>query len=125
MKLKIDENLGQSITEQLLQAGFDVTTVVEQDMRGARDDDLIEACRKEQRCIVTLDMGFANPLSYEPKKYSGIAVIKLPKGQLAIDLLSTVKKLVDGLRGRSINGQLWIVHKNRIRQYKPDDKLEL
>lgn len=122
MKLKLDENLGQSTAKQLLEAGFDVTTVAEQNMRGSSDDVLIEVCRSEHRCLVTLDMGFANPFLFQPANYAGIAVIRLPKGQLSEDLLSAINTLINGLRTKTIEGQLWVIHKNRIRQYKHDDK---
>ncbi len=122
MKLKLDENLGQSTAEQLRQAGFDVATVAEQNMRGSSDDVLIEVCRSEHRCLVTLDMGFANPQSYQPTNYIGIAVIRLPKRQLSEYLMSAVNTLINGLMIRTIKGQLWIVHNKRIRQYQPDNK---
>ena len=122
MKLKLDENLGQSAAELLHQAGFDVTTVSEQNIRGSSDDVLIELCRSEHRCLVTLDMGFANPLRYNPTNYAGIAVIRLSKEQLLVDLLSALKTMIDGLKKKTIIGQLWIVRKDRIRQYQPNVK---
>ncbi|NQU05129.1 MAG: DUF5615 family PIN-like protein, partial [Calditrichaeota bacterium] len=122
MKLKLDENLGQSTAKQLHQAGFDVTTVAEQNMRGSSDDVLIEVFRSEHRCLVTLDMGFANPLLYEPTNYAGIAVIRLPKGQLSEDILLAINTLINGLKIKTIKGQLWVIHRNRIRQYKHDNK---
>lgn len=121
MKLKLDENLGRSVVEQLCQAGFDVTTVAEQNMRGAADDLLIEVCKSEQRCLVTLDKGYANPLQYRPTEYAGLVVIRLPRRQLFADLQSAVKILISGMKKRAVNGQLWIVLKDRIRQYQPDN----
>ena len=120
MKLKLDENLGQSVIEQLRQDDYDVTSVAEQDMKGSPDDMLIEVCRLEQRCILTLDMGFANPLLYNPDKYAGIAVLRLPKRQTLNDLHSAVETLIKGLRENPIEGQLWIIRKGSIRQYKPN-----
>ena len=125
MKLKLDENLGQKAIKQFHQAGFDVITVAEQDMRGSSDEALIEVCRSEQRCLVTLDMGFANPLFYQPADYAGIAVIRLPKEQSMNDLLLALNTLINSLKKRAIKGQLWIVYKDRIRQYQPDNKTNL
>jgi len=39
---------------------------------------VIEAARKEQRCLVTLDLEFGNPLLYRAADYHGIAVLRLP-----------------------------------------------
>jgi uncharacterized protein with PIN domain len=122
VKLKLDENLGQSALKQLRQAGFDVATVTEQSMQGSSDQNLIEVCLKESRCLVTLDMGFANPLFYQPVAYAGIVVIRLSKEQLLEDLLSAINTLIKGLKKKTIKGQLWIVRKDRIRQYQPDSK---
>lgn len=66
MKLKLDENIGQRGVQLLHQAGHDVATVVEQGLKSAFDSDLIEVCRTEGRCLVTLDLDFSNPLRFNP-----------------------------------------------------------
>ena len=79
MKFKLDENIGQRGRQILLDAGHDVSTVDEQSLTGATDADLIEASRAEERCLVTLDLDFANPLTFAPRRYPGIAVLRLPE----------------------------------------------
>jgi len=120
MKFKLDENLGQSTKVQMLSAGYDVVTVADQDMKGIPDDILIEVCKSEQRCLVTLDMGFANPFVYKPINYSGIAVLRLSREQIPSDLHSAVDTLLIGLQSDNISGQLWTINKGRIRQYKSE-----
>lgn len=78
MKLKLDENLGARGVEVLSQAGHDVLTVAEQGLCSTTDRTLIEVCRTEGRCLVTLDLDFANPLVFRPSEYAGIAVLRLP-----------------------------------------------
>lgn len=71
MKLKIDENLARGVRDELVRGGHDVATVPEQSLTSATDEALIEACRMEERALVTLDLDFANPLRFPPERYPG------------------------------------------------------
>ncbi|MGC1677702.1 MAG: DUF5615 family PIN-like protein [Candidatus Binataceae bacterium] len=98
MKLKLDENLSPRLAIPLRTAGHDVSTVREQAMIGASHSDLIERCRRERRAIVTLDLGFANPLIYRPSRYHGIAILRVPRNpstRALHDLISTLGSALD------------------------------
>jgi predicted nuclease of predicted toxin-antitoxin system len=56
MKLKLDENFGHRCVDVLSEAGHDVATVAGQQMSGAADEDVIQACHSESRCLVSLDL---------------------------------------------------------------------
>jgi hypothetical protein len=60
-------------------------------MQAASDAALIAACTAEARCLVTLDLDFANPLRFPPAGYAGIVV-----------------------------GKLWIIEPGRVREYLPE-----
>ena len=49
MKLKLDENLGNSARQALESAGHDVSTVPHQRLQAALDDDLIQQCKRDGR----------------------------------------------------------------------------
>ena len=51
MKFKLDENLSRAAAPVLLEAGFDVLTVSDQELAGAVDRELIERCVREERCL--------------------------------------------------------------------------
>jgi predicted nuclease of predicted toxin-antitoxin system len=55
MVVKLDENLGERGRQLLIAAGHQVATVGEQGLAGGEDPEIIEVCRSEGRCLVTLD----------------------------------------------------------------------
>ena len=118
MKAKLDENLGSRGTALFRRAGHDVATVVDQKLCSASDRDLIETCRGEGRCLVTLDMDFANPLVFPPDRYVGIAVIRLPAKPAANHVLEGIQTLLDHAESTQIEGRLWVVEQGRIREYQ-------
>ena len=120
MKIKLDENLGNRGAEILRAAGYSVTTVVEEGLTSASDGRLIEVCRSERKCLVTLDLDFGNPLRFDPSRYSGIVVLRLPLRFTADDLRDATRTLAVGLSDSVIDGKLWIVQRGRIREYNPE-----
>jgi predicted nuclease of predicted toxin-antitoxin system len=122
MKLKLDENFGHRCLDVLSDAGHDVATVAGQQMSGATDEDVIQACHSESRCLVSLDLDFGNPLRFRPAEYSGIVVIRLSGRAGYSELLIAVKTFAKALETESIAGKLWIVEIGRIRIYRPEDE---
>ena len=121
MKLKLDENLGTRTAELLRESGHNVNTVLEQNLCASSDKELVEICRSERRCLVTLDLDFANPLVFKPEDYFGTAVLRLPSKAAPKDLYDTVNSLIGGLELEGIEGKLWIVEKGRIRESQPSE----
>ena len=60
MKFKIDENLPVEVAEVLRQAGYEATTVHDQNLAGEIDRTLALVCHSEQRALITLDTDFAD-----------------------------------------------------------------
>jgi predicted nuclease of predicted toxin-antitoxin system len=118
MRLKLDENLGRREADLLRAAGHDVATVPEQGMCAAPDGDVIGACSREVRALVTLDLGFANPLLFDPAEHSGIAVLRLPARATAEHLRQAVATLASAVQSRQLERRLWIVEIGRVREYQ-------
>ena len=121
MRIKLDENLGsRRATEPLRSAGHDVATVQDEALHAAADDRLAEVCRAEGRCLVTLDLGFANSVRYVPSKHAGIVVLRLPARVTLSDVDSAIATLVRALERADVRGKLWIVQGRRIREHQTD-----
>lgn len=82
-----------------------VTTVVEEGLASATDDELANVCRSDRKCLVTLDLDFSNPLRFAPSRHSGIAVLRLPHRSTADDLFHAVRTLASGLAASTIDGK--------------------
>jgi hypothetical protein len=99
-----------------------VSTVAEQDLCGSPDHVIGAVCRRERRCLVTLDLDFANPLRFSPGEHAGIAVLRPPPKTAPADLDHLIDVLSQALESRSVTGRLWIVQPGRIREYQSPDE---
>ena len=123
MNIKLDENLGSiRVLTWLRQAGHDVTTVREEGLTSAPDDELIDICRREGRCLVTSDRGFGNRLRFNPAEYAGIVVIRLPARPNFEDLRVVIDTLILALEESEVAGQLWMIQGRIIQKYQPNQE---
>ncbi len=119
MNIKLDENLGSGrVVARLRLAGHDVATVEEQGLNSTPDVELIDICRQEGRCLVTLDRGFGNRIRYKPSDYAGIVVLRLPPQPTPENLREVVETLIRGLDAAEIEGKLWIIQRGTIQEYQ-------
>ncbi len=124
MKFKLDENFG-SRTQHLFQAyGHDVQTVRTQGLQRSSDAHLFEVCRVEQRCLVTLDLDFADVLRFPPSLTNGIVVIRLPRNPSLALLEQLVRQFLQTLAHMSIERRLWIVEPSRIRVHESETDIQ-
>jgi hypothetical protein len=57
VKFKLDENLSPSLAEMFAAGGHDAHSVAQQALGGQPDAPVIHVCNREQRALVTLDLG--------------------------------------------------------------------
>ena len=119
MRLKLDENLPDEAREAAVALGHDVDTVVEEELGGASDPDVLAAARREDRFLVTLDRGFGDVRRYPPGTHGGIAVLRVDSqdaGSVA-DAMTTF--LSNDLLG-DLHGCIVVVRGHLVRIRRPD-----
>lgn len=114
IKFKIDENLPVEVAEVFQQAGYEATTVHDQNLAGEIDHTLALVCQSEQRALITLDTDFADIRTYPPAQYVGIVVLRL-KQQDKGSVLKVITRMIKALATEELGGYLWIVDEKRIR----------
>lgn len=121
MRAKLDENLGGRAIELLREAGHDIETVTVEGLGGTSDEELMRICAAEERVLITLDLDFSNVLRFPPSRHAGIVVLRLPHPVELGAIHDRIKILLEAMeREGEPTGQLWIVERDRIREYEPD-----
>lgn len=120
MKFKLDENFGTRTQRLIVEAGHDVHTVHQESLSGAADQQLYERCCAEGRCLVTLDLDFADVVRFPPQPAGGIVVIRVPRNPSLGLLENLVKQFLQALSQMSVERRLWIVEVGRIRIHQVD-----
>lgn len=120
MKFKLDENFGTRTQELFRADEHDIQTVRDQELQGCLDQNLYEICCKEQRCLVTLDLDFADVTRFPPTSASGIVVIRIPRNLSFALLEQLVRQFLQALTQMPVEKKLWIVEVGRIRVHQPE-----
>ncbi len=124
MKFKLDENFGTRTRQVFHAHGHDVKTVREQGLQGTLDQHLYEVCCVEQRCLVTLDLDFADVTHFPPSRANGVVVIRVPRNPSLALLEQLVRQFLQALTQISIEKKLWIVEIGRIRIHELEMDVE-
>lgn len=120
MKFKLDENFGTRTQRIFENAGHNVHTVYQETLQGSSDQRLYEICCQEQRCLITLDLDFADVVRFPPQQAGGIVVIRVPRNPSVSLLESLVKQFLQTAEQMSVTQKLWIVEVGRIRVHQSD-----
>jgi predicted nuclease of predicted toxin-antitoxin system len=114
MRFKVDENLPPETAAFLTEQGHDAATVWDQQLRGAKDPQLAGVCRKEQRALMTFDLGFSDIRQYVPKEWPGFIVLRL-RSQARGHVMAVLRRLEPSLSTLPVSGRLWVVTEAEIR----------
>jgi predicted nuclease of predicted toxin-antitoxin system len=116
MRLKLDENLDVRLAAWLTPMGHDAETVRSESLSGSSDQKLFSIVRQEKRCLITLDLDFADPIRFPPAGSAGIIVLRAP-----VPSLSMIRRLLQQALLRAETeppaDQIWIVEPGRIRSW--------
>lgn len=121
MKFKLDENFGTRTQNIFQEAGHDVHSVYEEGLQGATDEQIYRVCQEENRCLITLDLDFADVFHFPPQQANGIVVIRMPKHHTLSILEHLTRQFLIALNSTPIEKHLWIVEIGRIRIHQSDN----
>jgi len=124
LKFKLDENFGTRTQHAFRESGHSVETVRDQSLQGASDRHLYQVCCEEKRCLVTLDLDFADVTRFPPEKAGGIVVIRVPRNPSLELLERLVQQLLQVVKRESVEKRLWIVEVDRIRVHQSSQTAE-
>ena len=72
-RFKLDENLRRHAHALLVSEGHEAHTVNDEQLEGCPDDRILDACKNEDRILVTLDLDFADiPVSLAPRSNQSV-----------------------------------------------------
>jgi predicted nuclease of predicted toxin-antitoxin system len=113
-RFKLDENLPRSAHTLLINEGHDAHSVNEDGLDGCTDDLILDACVREDRILVTLDLDFSDIRRYPPSAHHGIWVLR-PPTQSIESVIAILKGALAVLNHEPTRNRLWIVEANSVR----------
>ena len=114
MNVKLDENITAVAKSLFREFGHDCETVPDEDLTGTADPNLLDACRKEQRLLVTFDVGFGDVRAYPPAGHHGIIVLRL-RDQQPQAVLDVLRRFLLATDIDELAGRLCVVTEDRVR----------
>lgn len=117
MKIKLDENLSQSLRVVLEELGHDTDTVISEQLSGSSDANVLQASLLTGRLLFTLDTGFLDLKKYPPGTHNGVVVFR-PPTQGALTVIRFVAAFVRSADLRKHFQHITIVERKRTRIFK-------
>lgn len=118
MKFKLDENFAPGVADVFRRRQHDVHTVVDEQLSGASDDNVLNAAVAEGRVLVTLDRDFTSTLRFPISRSAGVVVFQIHYRVSQSLIQRLVEQFLDAVAGQSVTGKLWIVEPGRIRVHR-------
>ncbi len=77
MKLKLDENLPESLVSELSDLGHDVDNVRGERLTGCEDTAVWKAAQEAGRVLITQDLDFSDMRKFAPGTHCGLILVRL------------------------------------------------
>ena len=113
-RFKLDENLPRDAEALLREGGHDVQTALDERLGGVSDAEILNACIREARILITFDLDFSDIRLYPPVSHGGIWVIRPPSQSIG-NTLDLLRRALPLLATERTQGRLWIVEHDRVR----------
>ena len=114
MRVKLDENIPRSARQVLIAAGHEVDTVVDEDLGGASDPQVVAAAAADERLLITLDRGLGDIRAYPPGSHAGILVLRR-SDQSARTVAAALAEVVAGHDLNTLAGTVTVAQRSLLR----------
>lgn len=114
LRLLLDANLPRSTQRVLRRLRMNVTDVRDVLRAEAGDREVFKLARRENRVLVTRDLGFSNILLYPPKTHPGIIIIRT-RPMKPSQLNRVLELFLKNIPRKSIRHCLIILEQHRFR----------
>ena len=118
MKVKLDENLGQSHARLLTDAGHDAQRVTEQGLSGASDSEVWHHVCDTERFFITLDLDFSDVRRFTPAGHPGILLIR-PRGRGREAVAHIIRRVLAEHGLKPLTGCLAVANESKTRTRHP------
>lgn len=121
MKLKLDENLPESLIGELAALNFEADNVRQEGLAGQADPDVWRAAQKDDRFFITQDLDFSDVRKFAPGTHKGLLLLRLPEaGRMA--LTARVTELFRNEDVESWTGCFVVLSAHKLRVLRPQNR---
>ena len=120
MRIKLDENLPESLTASLAALGHEVDNVRLENLTGRPDPEVWKAAQNSDRLLITQDLDFSDIRTFAPGTHHGLILVRLRlPGRRAL-----ASRLVDIFKTQAVD--TWsrcfvLVTDRKVRVHKPKE----
>jgi predicted nuclease of predicted toxin-antitoxin system len=115
LRFLIDEDCPLSLETLLKEKGHDAIHVKTSGLSGTKDPEIFIFAQKEQRIIISRDLGWSNIKSYPPNTHCGLIILRFSFEAIAIEIRQALEKFIDQVNLPEIIGATVIVDQNKFR----------
>ncbi|HKO59129.1 MAG TPA: DUF5615 family PIN-like protein [Thermoanaerobaculia bacterium] len=116
MRFFIDADLPNRAAEVVQELGHDATLARSIGLAAAPDTQIVAFATANSRCLITGDFDFADVRVFDPRQYTGIVVLTLPRGADTPYIEALIRRFFAHLDELlPLEGRLFVVTPERIR----------
>ena len=97
--------------------GWDVTTVKEIGLQGAKDPQVLNKAQEMGAVLITRDMDFGDIRRFLPSAYQGVIVLKMTYRK-SDEVHAVLRKMLQEVKEDEFVGALFVVDRNKWRKRK-------
>ena len=117
-RVKVDENLPNSMAVLLVQNGYSTASVSDQGWGGMKDEELGPKVFAEGRFLVTADKGFGDIRRYPPGTHSGVLLLRLDKPSVR-GFLRLMSRVLSSTPLEALHGSVAVATFGGLRIHRP------